>query len=409
MKFLFENLVKESRVLSEGRKEDARERYPNIPEGVFNVFVEEDPSGNHKYLMAISKMWEETNSRWGYQYRNTSDAKDFMENVTYFHNQTQKFEKKDINQYQSMQEFKDAVVEAKQNLSQGEIKKSAKKVFEDQRHLVVQPLTHAASCFYGAGTRWCTTSRNYPRHYLQYTSSGTLFYYINKRNGKKRAFYTPFSEPFLRPETVRGTSDQALGRTQVFTETDNRGRSLRGIPIGARQAMDDEHKKGLEKYIESLSMEKRIEYLINRGMDLPEGITEYNGNWNVGRVPPPQIKKINGNFRDSGLGFGSLVEVTGNVDFSHRNTVGFGDLEVIGGDLKVVGYYSWSRSSSTIESLGKLKRVNGTFKWNTFPNLDKEELGKLEHVGQIEASSSQVASLMGDIKLPGLPDTKVSV
>ncbi|MHA2404564.1 MAG: hypothetical protein ACXADH_16310 [Candidatus Kariarchaeaceae archaeon] len=332
-----------------------------------------------------------------------------MENVTYFHNQTQKFEKKDINQYDTINEFKSKVVEAKQNLSKGEIKKSAKKIFENDRHLVVQPLTHAASCFYGAGTQWCTTSRNYPTHYLSYTKRGTLFYYINKRNGKKRAFFTPFREPFLRPETVGGTVHDRLGHTQVYTETDNRGRSLRGIPTEARQAMDAEHKKGFEKYIEALPMREKIEFMIDRGMELPESFNVYEGNWRFNIEPPKQIKKIVGNFKENGYGFGEIKEVTGNVELYYRSERGFGNLEVIGGDLRVVGAWSWSTANYEGESIGNLKKVGGTFPWNKLLNVSVEGLSGLQEVGKITLTREQASQIREDVKIPGLPNTKVSM
>jgi len=405
MQFLFENLVTQSRILMEGRKEDARERYPDIPENVFNVFVEQDPSGNHKYLMWICGKWEQDKRSYGYSYRNTTDAESLMENVTYFHNQTQKFEKKDINQYESLNEFKNAVSDAKVNLSKGEIKKSAKKIYEDDRHLVVQPLTHAASCFYGAGTRWCTTSRNYPTHYLNYTNSGTLFYYINKRNGKKRAFFTRFNQPFLSTSTVAGDTHDNLGRTEVYTETDNRGRSLRGIPVPARQAMNTEHQKGLENYLKTLSKDEEFNYRVRNGLPLPEGEHTYIGDWTIGRTVPDQIVKIEGNYRGSyGAGIGQVREVTGNVyldDYAEELT----HLEIVGGDF--APRTNWRTGS--LRSIGPLKSVGGTFHWNKFRHLPKSEMEKLESVGRIVASSEQMVDVTSDIRLPGLPNTKIKL
>jgi hypothetical protein len=402
MQFLFENLVKQSRVLTEGRKEDARERYPDINERVFNVFVNEDPSGNHKYLMWIAGKWD---SEYGNNYygRDVSTAGDFMENVTYFHNQNQKFEKKDINQYGSIEEFKRAVTNAKTELSKGEIKQSAKRIFEDGTHLVVQPTTHAASCFYGAGTRWCTTSKNYPRHYINYTKSGTLFYYINKRNGKKRAFYTKFNQPFLTPSAVSGDRHDRLGSTQVYTETDNRGRSLRGIPVPARQAMNAEHQKGLDNYIKSLSKEEELVYRLQNGLELPEGYTTHVGDWSYNMSVPQQITKIEGNYNGGYRGsLGNVKEITGDVVIdSYMERVEH--LETVGGDFTTRG--GWRNGYLT--DIGPLKRVGGTFTWNKFTSLPKSELEKLESVGRITATPSQISELSTELRVPGLPNTKV--
>lgn len=403
MQFLFENLVKQSKILTEGRKEDARERYPNVRENVFKVFVDEDPSGNHKYLMWIMGKWD---SEYGDNYygRDANTAGDFMENITYFHNQNQKFEKKDINQYDSIEEFKRAVTNAKTELSKGEIKKSAKRIYEDGTHLVVQPTTHAASCFYGAGTRWCTTSKNYPRHYINYTKSGTLFYYINKRNGKKRAFFTRFNQPFLSPSTVAGQTNDRLGSTQVYTETDNRGRSLRGIPVPARQAMNTEHQKGLENYIKTLSKEEQLKFKIQNNMPLPEDYTTYVGDWSFNNIEvPQQITKIDGNYHGSYRGnLGNVREVTGNVQVDTYTTQ-LTNLEVVGGDFSSRG--GWR--SGDLRSLGNLKRVGGTFAWNLFTRLPVSELEKLESVGRITANPNQVSQITTTLRLPGLPNTNV--
>jgi hypothetical protein len=41
-----------------------------------------------------------------------------------------------------------------------DIKKEAEKLFENDRFLIVRPLSHKSSCYYGASTQWCTTSEN---------------------------------------------------------------------------------------------------------------------------------------------------------------------------------------------------------------------------------------------------------
>ena len=51
------NLEQVSKLLTEGRKEDARAKYPDVPESDFNYFVENDPSGNQKYLEWLLKYY----------------------------------------------------------------------------------------------------------------------------------------------------------------------------------------------------------------------------------------------------------------------------------------------------------------------------------------------------------------
>ena len=52
-------------------------------------------------------------------------------------------------------------------------------VYDGPRWRVIVPKTHKASCAYGSGTKWCTTSRD-SSHFDQYTNDALLFYIIDK-------------------------------------------------------------------------------------------------------------------------------------------------------------------------------------------------------------------------------------
>lgn len=54
------------------------------------------------------------------------------------------------------------------------------KVFENERILVVEPLTHKASCKYGAYTQWCTAVVSNPDYFKRYSARGILLYIIIK-------------------------------------------------------------------------------------------------------------------------------------------------------------------------------------------------------------------------------------
>jgi hypothetical protein len=77
-----------------------------------------------------------------------------------------------------------ACEELKETLSQKEArsraKKGAKKIYEDGNIFVVMPKTHEASCYYGAGSRWCTTQKDNEDYFQQYSEDGYLFYFIVK-------------------------------------------------------------------------------------------------------------------------------------------------------------------------------------------------------------------------------------
>jgi len=63
-----------------------------------------------------------------------------------------------------------------------EIKKTqVTRIYEDETILVLRPLTYEASCIYGASTKWCTVSKQSMEHFLNYTSTGGLYYIIFKK------------------------------------------------------------------------------------------------------------------------------------------------------------------------------------------------------------------------------------
>jgi len=88
--------------------------------------------------------------------------------------------KPDINQYQSLDELLKALNNY-QNKPRREYKKieGGNVVFENDRFLVVNPLTHETSCYYGKGTKWCTAADS-DHHFNQYNSDGKLFYILDK-------------------------------------------------------------------------------------------------------------------------------------------------------------------------------------------------------------------------------------
>ena len=54
------------------------------------------------------------------------------------------------------------------------------KLYEDDKLLVVVPLTHKASCKYGANTPWCVAVPSEDEHFNEYTNNGILIYFIIK-------------------------------------------------------------------------------------------------------------------------------------------------------------------------------------------------------------------------------------
>ena len=92
-------------------------------------------------------------------------------------------ENKDIYSYESNQDIIEAVKFAKEKVTRSEVKKKETEVlFEDDRWLIVYPLTTRSSNLYGKGTKWCVSSEdnNYGKYYKQYTENGCLVFVIDK-------------------------------------------------------------------------------------------------------------------------------------------------------------------------------------------------------------------------------------
>lgn len=76
-----------------------------------------------------------------------------------------------------------------------EAKKQAERIFESGNVLVIRALTHNASCYFGAGTRWCTAGQQ-PDYFNKYTKDGKLYYFIDKSNRRQKvALYVKDRDP----------------------------------------------------------------------------------------------------------------------------------------------------------------------------------------------------------------------
>ena len=390
MNFSLKDLIKENLKLFEGRREDAQAKYTDVPERIFNIFVEEEPSGNYKYLDWIMKIWQQEMCGYSSSYRcgNVSVAKNMMNNISYFNENPHKYEIKDINGFTSFANFTNSTNDAKLKLTKGELKKQATKHYETGRYLIVEPHSHASSCFYGGGTQWCTTSRNYSDHFNNYYKTNSLLYFINKNTGKKRAFLTQLGRPMFGP--IRwpqdlnwlyvGDKEYDNYGGQIFTETDNMGRSFRGIPIDAREAMQEAHKEKTKKWVKNLEDgERKYKLMKSLGMDdeLPQ-VTIMNS-WN----------DANGNNRIPD----TIVEITNSFIVVDNDS--FGNVKIVGElHLGCMG----AGLSHCVNKVDSVQTVNDSLTIMS-PNVD---LGSLTgHIPLIKIKSDASISRWGGITSVG--------
>lgn len=171
------------RILLEGRKDEFLSKYRSkfTGEELKNIFLlSRDLSSNHKFLMFLGDVLESGNIDY-------QETKDIIEKFI-------KYQKvlptNDIYLFKSLGAIQDEV-----NSHENKIRRNVKEIegadqiYEDNRFVVVTPKTHKASCYYGSGTKWCTTSFNGDSHFDRYNQDGKLFYIIDKTAKTSDRFY----------------------------------------------------------------------------------------------------------------------------------------------------------------------------------------------------------------------------
>jgi len=102
--------------------------------------------------------------------------------INKFNKVTPKLKNKDIFAYKDIDDLNRVIFNAEREVSKRQIdvqvKKDSKKIYEDDNWLVIRPMSHAASCKYGSGSKWCTAMKDTSEHWSSYTQKGIHFYYI---------------------------------------------------------------------------------------------------------------------------------------------------------------------------------------------------------------------------------------
>ena len=186
-------------ILNEGRLEDTIAKYVGtLPEGVVRELSQNDPSGNNKYLDWMVKTVIQV----------PNEKADIITKIKCFHDNNARLTENHINAvYTPMETQRGSTEEHKAVIAK--IKKAPKdinsypshhwlkplceyfeeqkpktasrvKLYEDDKWLVVAPLTHQASCSYGAHSTWCVSTSN-SSYFSQYMGNGILVFFIDKK------------------------------------------------------------------------------------------------------------------------------------------------------------------------------------------------------------------------------------
>ena len=172
-------------LITESRKEDLRAKYiktmdPKVLDWILGISDLQD--FNHKYTDFVLRTLNKESG-------NLEDDVDYVVGlIKDFDRYQSQFPKKDINQYVSLNELQKVVEFVRRKKESKELENQVKKIYEDDKFLVVEPISHAASCKYGSNTKWCTTTQS-SDHFQRYTSGGqALYYVINKANSTNKDY-----------------------------------------------------------------------------------------------------------------------------------------------------------------------------------------------------------------------------
>lgn len=123
------------------------------------------------------------------------------EAISYYDFNKDRFTVREIKNYSYIDDFLQDVNSKQNTLSKKEEKKiqksGAEQIFSNDEVSVVKPITYEASCYYGAGTRWCTASKNTDTHWLNYSRKGNLYYVFLKRYKDDNRFYKVAIQTFF--------------------------------------------------------------------------------------------------------------------------------------------------------------------------------------------------------------------
>lgn len=207
------------------RIKEMKEKYPHLNLSFFDIMTRLDVSKSNKYLPLICKIFSnrfDVNLQYGFDkeasikdlnfrlnslgistedltsnqiytlvhlidYFNTDSLNSLIEFMDFM--ERGKIENNDVLKYESLEDVRSALTLASMKDWVKDMEGEVIKEFEDDKWVIVRPLTFAASAKYGAATRWCTTSYKEKSYFEKYWRRGILVYFINKATGYKFAGY----------------------------------------------------------------------------------------------------------------------------------------------------------------------------------------------------------------------------
>lgn len=177
---------------------DLKDKYPTYKIDVIEVLSKMDPTKTNKYLPFMIKCTSDW-VQWINKELKNETFKEMFEVIKDFEDLSQRnlLDNKDIYSYESNQDIIESVKSAKEKITRSEVKKKETEVlYEDDRWLVLFPLSVRSSNLYGKGTKWCVSSEdhNYGKYFKQYTDNGVLIFVIDKKVSDTEARTNDFAK-----------------------------------------------------------------------------------------------------------------------------------------------------------------------------------------------------------------------
>jgi hypothetical protein len=234
------------------------------------------------------------------------DAIGFDEKVSKLSNAVKKFDSissnlpiTDLYQYKSEEQLYSALEEY-QNKQKRVVRQveGGNVVFENDKFFVVNPLNHKTSCYYGKGTKWCTTAET-DYQFNKYNEDGKLFYIIDKRLKTDDPYYkVALLNKFEGDKSWWDAKDNSFSKGWIFADED-----YKTIISAVEQYMESQYPEQLKIYRDKEALRKEKDRLSRireqqriQGLNNEAQERRVNGEWNLTDDPDDEALKAHALF-----------------------------------------------------------------------------------------------------------------
>ena len=180
-------------------KKDLKNQHKDLVIDIIDILAELDPSKTNKFLTLLIKRFKEESFEFKKYMsheimhligkENLRALKDFNNHLD--NNRT---EIKDVSLIKDFGDLHEQLVYAELKLKKRDLKKEISILYKDKEWLVLKPLSYESSKIYGAGTKWCTSSREDDKAFYNYSNDGVLLYLIKLGTKEKYGVHWYFEK-----------------------------------------------------------------------------------------------------------------------------------------------------------------------------------------------------------------------